>query len=242
MQKLVDLFIVYQIVKKFATPFTKTAAFKLGIISKTGLVLRPLRTLKTKEEKEAWTWLDVMINNLKRALIHLPGGQSRFFAYAASLYMLKEPLTELKMASTLQGNALLEHIMGPQHESYLLEATDMIHEDMAAPTNAAGSGQVAGLGVGAQGEPPMRRPEEFAGCKVFVVDSSTFHKCRFGKKRYSRYEHYVGTGPMGEEIKAYGRDNVNRKRGIIIMDNMTGSMFYLRRPKVVSHAKPKPHP
>ena len=230
MSKLVDIFIVYQIVKRLATPFERTPAFKLGIINKDGMVLRPLKTLKTKEEKAAWTWFDIMINNLKRALIHLPGGRSRFFAYAASLYMMKEPLAEVRSAATLKGDALLERIMGPHAHSYLMEATDLVNEEGemgGLPTNAAGNAQIAGIGIGSHGEPGL---ETFAGCKVFTVDSSTFQKCRFGKKRYARYESYVGTGPVGEEIRTYGK--TNRKRGIIIKDGVTGSMFYLRRPKV----------
>lgn len=227
MQKLVDLYIVYQIVKKLATPFTKTKAYELGIIDKRGKVLKPMRTLKTRDEKAAWTWLDILVNNLKRALVHLPGGQSRFFAYAASLYMLREPLTELKSASRLTGTALLERIAAPHRNSQLMEAS-MLCESMAAPTMSAGGGHIAGIGVGPDGAPPR---QTFAGCPVFDVDSSTFQKCRLGKKRYARYEQYV-TGPVGEEIKAYGRDSKNRRRGIIIRNKQSGAMFYLRRPKV----------
>jgi hypothetical protein len=225
MQKFVDIYIVYQLVKRLATPFEKTAAFKLGIIDKRGTVLRPIKSLKTAEEKNAWTWLDILLNNLKRALVHLPGGKSRFFAYAASLYMLKEPLKELRNISHLTGGALLEHIYSPNTDNYLMEAAEIIHEDAMM----TGSGQVAGIGTGPDGAGSVHRKGQFAGCEVFEVDSDTFHKCRFGKKKYHRYERYVGTGPVGEDIKNYGK--ANRKKGIILMDRMTRSMFYLRRPR-----------
>lgn len=298
MQPLVDVYIVYQLVKRLVTPFEETAAFKLGIIDQNGTVLRPKSTLKTAQERQAWTWLDILMNNIKRIFAKIPGGRSKFFGYAASYFMLREPVAKLREASGLSEQQLLERILGPQSNEYLIEASALMENDSdhptsieqlatkhgvapsiiraqlkkgirverehtnkddvaqriamdhlaelpdyydrlermevepltedAAPTVAAGNGAVAGIGVGPQGEPGVR-PRTFAGCRIFEVDPTTFHKCRFGKKRYARYEHYVGTGPVGEEIKNYGRKY--RKKGIILMDAQTGSMFYLRRPR-----------
>lgn len=229
MQPLVDIYIVYQLVKRLVTPFEDTAAYKLGIIDQNGLVLKPKSSLKTSAEKQAWTWIDILVNNIKRIFARFPGGRSKFFGYAASYFMLREPISKLREASELSEDMLLECILGPQSDNYLMEAADLA-EDGAAPAMSAGSGAVAGIGVGPQGEPGIYRPKTFAGCRVFEVDAATFQKCRFGKKKYARYEQYVGTGPIGEDIKNYGRKY--RKKGIILMDAMTGSMFYLRRPRV----------
>lgn len=228
MQPLVDVYIVYQLVKRLVTPFEDTAAFKLGIIDANGAVLKPRGTLKTSAERQAWTWIDILINNIKRVFARLPGGRGKFFGYAAAYFMLREPLAKLREASEWSDEMLLESILGPESDSYLMEAADL-SEDAAAPTMAAGSGAVAGIGVGPFGEPGGYRPKTFAGCRVFEVDSAIFQKCRFGKKKYARYEQYVGVGPVGEEIKNYGRKY--RKKGIILVDAMTGSMFYLRRPR-----------
>ena len=157
-----------------------------------------------------------------------------------------------------------------------------IEED--APANAAGSGNVAGLGVGPQGEPPgpqniltklIRRKKleqeetwsknykksidcsnpkgfsqkahcagrkarqagketksepiteaSFAGNQVFVVPSEYYHNCKMGKSRYHRYEKYVGNDEIGETIRQYGRKN--KRKPIIVQDEKTGAMTYLR--------------
>lgn len=158
MQKLVDIYIVYQFVKRLTTPFDKTPAFKFGIIDANGNVLRPLRTLKTTQEKNAWTWFDILINNVKRMLAKIPGGTSRLFTYLAAFWLLKEPITKLKEATLWDESLLTEAILGPDSQQYLDEAIALVDED--APTMATGHGQVAGLGVGPQGEPGVKLPRK----------------------------------------------------------------------------------
>ena len=68
----------------------------------------------------------------------------------------------------------------------------------------------------------------FAGHEVFVVPTDYFFKCREGKNRYHSYEKYVGNDEIGETIRKYGRDRKNRKKPIIVQDERTGAMTYLR--------------
>ena len=51
-------------------------------------------------------------------------------------------------------------------------------------------------------------------------------KARFGKKKYAKYENYVGNDEIGQEIRAYGRANPGK--AIIIKDSLTGAMLYLK--------------
>lgn len=121
--------------------------------------------------------------------------------------------------------------------------TRWISED--APTVAAGHGAVAGLGVGPQGEPGIEpavtarkrkkrrvtesvEPERFAGAAVFAVDMDKVMSSRFGKNRYHRYSKYVGNDEVGEAIRQHGRST---KDDIILKDNSTAVMTYLRRKK-----------
>ena len=94
-----------------------------------------------------------------------------------------------------------------------------------APVNLSGGGAIAGLGVGAQGE-----PGKFAGCIVFKVGSDAFHNCIRGKHPRHRYNKYVGEDDVGEEIRQYGRKNPGR--GIIVQNAFSGEMVYLRRKNV----------
>ena len=67
---------------------------------------------------------------------------------------------------------------------------------------------------------------KFAGKDVFVVDSDMFHDCRMGKKKYHRYEKYVGTQRVGNAIREYGRKFPGRP--IILQNGESGPMLYLR--------------
>ena len=83
-----NIYFVYQFIKKLVTPFEKTKAFQLGIIDKKGKVLRKARSLKTGEEKTAYTLLHRFVFNLKRMIHLVPGGKSKIGTYAAALVML----------------------------------------------------------------------------------------------------------------------------------------------------------
>jgi hypothetical protein len=180
------------------------------------------------------------------------------------------------------------HHVQPDGTTRKFISNPKLEED--APANAAGSGAIAGIGVGAQGEPGVQpgtqqnilarmlrrkklEQEEtwsndykksidcnnpkgfsqrahcagrqarkegrktkskpvneamFAGHEVFVVPTDYFFKCREGKNRYHSYEKYVGNDEIGETIRKYGRDKKNRKKPIIVQDEKTGAMTYLR--------------
>lgn len=130
--------------------------------------------------------------------------------------------------------------------------------------NTAGSGAIAGIGVGPQGEPgidvsddnelasrslasktpiwPMmkrRKPEEmaedlFAGAEIFDVSHDIFAKCRLGKVRYHRWSKYVGDDAIGQKIRAYGIANPNKS--IVIRDKRSGAMMFLRHAALPSFA------
>jgi hypothetical protein len=61
---------------------------------------------------------------------------------------------------------------------------------------------------------------------VFVVDTERFNKARIGKKKYVKYEKYVGNDEVGNAIRDYGRKYP--KKPIIIQDELTGAMTFLR--------------
>lgn len=111
-------------------------------------------------------------------------------------------------------------------------------EDVAggvAPTNNVGGGKVAGLGVGPDGEPGrpgrLMRRKKFAGMDVFSVNSDVYHKSKWGKKKSDRYSKYVGDDETGKEIRNYGTHWKTKKNPIVLQDEKTGFMQYLKRGK-----------
>ena len=121
------------------------------------------------------------------------------------------------------------------HDDLMKESNKEQNEEIA---NSVGGGNIAGLGVGPQGEPgkPKKKKKKeieesvimgtFAGKQVFVVDSDTFHQCRLGKRQYARYEKYVGKDNVGLAIREYGLKFP--KRPIILQNGENGPMLYLR--------------
>ena len=67
---------------------------------------------------------------------------------------------------------------------------------------------------------------KFAGKDVFIVDSDMFNTCRMGKKKYHRYEKYVGIKRVGNAIREYGLKFP--KRPIILQNGEDGPMLFLR--------------
>jgi len=84
-------------------------------------------------------------------------------------------------------------------------------------------------GIKRDGKSPMyEEREKFAGGDVFEVDMDRWMTSRFGKNRYHRYSRYVGNDKVGEEIRSHGRTT---KQDIVLKDQTTGVMTYLRRKK-----------
>ena len=135
---VVDIFLTYQFLKRLVVPFTKWPAYERGIIDANGKVLKKRKTLTTKADKDAWRLFDVMTANLKKLLETLPGGRSRIATYAAALWLIKE-----HQNFNDDNVHLVEYYF--QHwykdNKVLIEAN--MEED--APTNSAGSGNVAGM-------------------------------------------------------------------------------------------------
>ena len=137
MAKFADTYMIYQVLKRLTTPFDETKAFELGLIDKDGKLLKKA---KTRDEKEAYSYFDRFIFNLKR-LLHRVGLKSKFASYGAALFLLREDRKGYMPSDQEMLKGILEE------EEYLREnvdlTLDMIRED--APANATGAA-VAGTG------------------------------------------------------------------------------------------------
>lgn len=124
----------------------------------------------------------------------------------------------------------------------------------AGPTNAAGRGGIAGIGVGPQGEPgvhPKHQPKKnrtpstsdilgyfrrkapnqlaedtFAGAVVFEVSTHTFHNAKMEKRKGKHWKTYLDECDELTEIREYA--NRNPGKPIIIKNKLTNEMMYAR--------------
>ena len=106
-----------------------------------------------------------------------------------------------------------------------------------APANAMGTAGISGadtaVDVGIAGRDMLlspgilRRPPPkiFGGKRVFTVPSGDYYKATLGRKKGQHWRSMVN-GPLGEEIRQYALEN--KKAPIIVEDEITGAMMYLR--------------
>jgi hypothetical protein len=216
MANLVDLYLVYRILRLFTTPYTEWDAYATGVIDAEGNVVVP-QEKRSIDQDNSFTKFDLLILKLKKVLEKLPFGKTRLANYAAALYLVKEE-------KNITEETLEEGFVAYYNQSYLTEAK--VEED--APANAVGGGNIAGT----TGDPPMGKGAQAAFLRrfgknhVFVVDTERINKARLGKRKYLKYEKYVGADEVGNAIREYGRKYP--KRPIILQDGKTGAMTFLR--------------
>ena len=86
----IDLFVAYRFLRILTPPWEDQPAYKLGIIDKDGKLLRKAASLRTIDEKQAFTLLHRLVFNLKRILSKIPGVRTKIGTYATALFLLKQ--------------------------------------------------------------------------------------------------------------------------------------------------------
>jgi len=160
---IVDLFLVFSFIRKLVSPFEKWEAYKLGIIDENGNILIKRKDFTLNAQKAAFGIFDQMILNLKKLLGKLPGGQTKLASYAAALWLIREQqrieatnyLTEESVEEDLE--VALERFLS-ENETLIAEAAR--REIDEEPANAVGGGNIAGLGIGPDGEPGVSKKNQ----------------------------------------------------------------------------------
>ena len=160
---VVDLFLVYSFIKRLVTPFKKWNAYKEGIIDEKGNILIKRKDFTKNNQKAAFGVFDQMILNLKKLLAKLPGGSTRLASYASALWLIKEQ--QRIEATNYLTEESVEEDLEEALERFLEEYGDVIAEAAKKeveeePVNNVGGGNIAGLGVGPQGEPGVSKKNQ----------------------------------------------------------------------------------
>ena len=151
---ITDLFLAYSFIRRLVTPFKNWDAYKEGIIDEKGNILISRKKFTKRSQRDAFGIFDHLILNIKKLLAKVPGGSSRLASYAAALWLIKENEEFQKSNGMLMESAELD-------DSYCIDAANRFLEEYESiiigsekkETTSAGSGAIAGLGVGPQGEP-----------------------------------------------------------------------------------------
>ena len=99
--RLFDTVYTYRFLKILTTPWKDMKAYKLGIIDENGNILKKMSSLKTDEEKSAYTMFHRMVWKIKKMIEKMPGGKSKFATYAAGLALLKEYCEKEKVLKSI---------------------------------------------------------------------------------------------------------------------------------------------
>ena len=126
---ITDTIYTYRFLKLLVTPFSKTEAFKLGIIDESGKRIKD-KKIETSEERAAFNLFHRLVFNLKRLIEVAPGGKTRIASYIAGLALLREHydvdvekvLTEIKVNS-LDKKRILKEIEPKKKKKKDEEAT-----------------------------------------------------------------------------------------------------------------------
>ena len=103
MGRAIDLFVTYRFLKLLTTPFSKTDAFKFGIIDEKGNrimqkgISQPEVPLNTTERQSSYTILHKLVFNIKKIFEKVPGLRTKVGTYAAALFLLKDTFKNLLM-------------------------------------------------------------------------------------------------------------------------------------------------
>jgi hypothetical protein len=143
MANIVNLYVLYRIVKDLSTPFNETEAFKLGLIDEKG---KRLKEAETKEEKEATSYYNRFVLNIKR-LMSKVGLGSRLATFAAALFLIREEAEKNHMLtedSFQDEDAVLEEIV--RNIRYLEENSQKNFKELTEEIANVTGPAVAGTG------------------------------------------------------------------------------------------------
>lgn len=172
---------VHQFIKRLATPFDKWKAYDLGVIDKQGNILIPDAD-RNAEQKKAFGKFDLMVLKLKKLLAKVPGGSSKLASYMAALWLIKE-WNHFSSSSSLNeqvSDSDLDFSISLFLEWYLYyipivtNVNRKIDEEGESPTNNVGGGDIAGLGIGPQGEPGLTKLQQIKHRRR-AATSNRFH-------------------------------------------------------------------
>jgi hypothetical protein len=149
--------LAYRFLKNLVLPFEKWEAYKTGVIDKDGAILIPKKN-RTPDQRDSFGYFDLIGMNLKKLLGKLPGGKSAIASYAAALLLLKE-YNKKEVKEDFNDYVDMDWLE-KEFNICLAEAEELFKEEQVEeegePTNNVSGGAIAGLGVGAKGEPPVK--------------------------------------------------------------------------------------
>jgi uncharacterized membrane protein YgcG len=145
MSQVIDSLIAYRILNMLVKPFKETDAYKLGIIDAKGKNLIKPSSFTTSEQKNAYTFLNRLVFNMKRIINRLPGGENKLKSLVTAYFLIKEYYEKNERSTSLM-EARFNKIM--EMEVILAEETMLVEKFMKSLDEDGGGGGGGGPGGG----------------------------------------------------------------------------------------------
>lgn len=149
---IVDLYLVYQFLKRLTMSFDAWPSFKTGVINDKGEILIKKKD-RSREQNNSFGKFDLMILKLKKLLAKIPGGSTKLASYAAALWLIKENNEYADEA--LMEQQLVSYINYIKENVDVNKRFDLMFEDTII--NSVGTGKIDGIGIGPRGEPGISK-------------------------------------------------------------------------------------
>lgn len=102
MNNVLELYLIAKLVKIITQDWVETDAYKLGIIDKNGKFLKKSYSLKTSQERLAFSTLHRFAFNLKKIVESLPGGKTKMAKYITVWALFKEETEKLALNESFE--------------------------------------------------------------------------------------------------------------------------------------------
>ena len=165
----VDIFMIYQFIKRLATPFNKWPSFKSGVHDARGNI-KVLERRRTRQQKESFKTFDLLVLRLKKLLEKIPGGKTRLASYAAALMLIKEDFSDKTESEILaeSNETFVDYL-----RMYRLNKYARALEEM--PTVSMGSGAIAGGGINGPDDVKVAKKARKKYKNQNKIDAENYH-------------------------------------------------------------------
>ena len=130
--RVIDLLIIYRIVKLMATDFKNQEAFKFGIIDADGKQLRKNKDLNTEDERNSYTVLHRFVFNLKRILSKF-GLKSSLSNFSVALALILKENQELIQYKSSIESAVITYLKETNQYNDMIKEVSVIKESKEKP-------------------------------------------------------------------------------------------------------------
>ena len=195
--RIFDNLLAVRILYLLVTPFEKTQAYKLGLISDQGEFLR---RAKTPDEVNATSMLHRLVWRIKRFINMVPGGKSKIGSMVAAYALVRECLDRNNDSPTIA--TLVES--SSRGSKYVLDIT----ED--APTNATGAATSTDQATVKLKKKPFKR---------FEVSKETIDGLQNGKTSGRRVTSMI---KMESDDSPIWEFVINNTDAILVLEDETG--------------------